>query len=300
MIMNNQIALVFPGQGSQQIGMSKSLFEKFPQIQTYFNMAQDILGFDIQQIMFNGSEDDLKSTKVTQPALFIHSLLAFFMHPELEFQAVAGHSLGEISALVAAKVFDFETGLKLVKTRAFSMQDACENEPGTMAVVLGMSENQINELCQKISQDYQEILVPANYNCPEQIVISGSTNAIEISLDIFKKAGAKRILKINVGGAFHSPLMKCAFNKVKAHIDSIEFLKPIVPIYQNVNALPQSNPISIKENLIQQIISPVLWTQTIQNMTSDGFSNFVEIGSGKVLQGLIRKINPNAQTNQIL
>ncbi len=296
---NNLTALVFPGQGSQHTGMSKSLFDNFPSSQEYYNIANEVLGFDIQHIMFNGSEEELKATKVTQPALFIHSLIAYFMHPELEFQAVAGHSLGEISALVAAKVIDFKAGLSLVKIRALAMQEDCELVPSGMAVVLGMSEPTIKELCQKISTEHQEILVPANFNSPDQIVISGTSKAIDLSIDIFKQAGAKRVLKLNVSGAFHSPLMNRAYIKVKDHINSIEFLPPIVPIYQNLNAQPQTNPQNIKENLMQQIISPVLWTHIIHNMIKNGFSHFIEVGAGKVLQGLIKKIDSTAETNHL-
>lgn len=285
-------AFVFPGQGAQYVGMGKDLYEASPRIKEYFEQANSILGFPITDLMFNGTEDDLKQTKVTQPAIFLHSvLLADYLGDDFKPDMVAGHSLGEFSALVAAKAMSFEDGLKLVLQRANAMQEACELTPSTMAAVLGLDDNIVEEVCKSIDG----IVVPANYNCPGQLVISGEIEAVEKACEELKAKGAKRALVLKVGGAFHSPLMESAREKLAQAIKRTEILKPICPIYQNVDAKPHTDPVEIKKNLITQLTAPVRWTQTIQNMLADGATSFTEIGPGKALQGMIKKVDKNAE-----
>jgi [acyl-carrier-protein] S-malonyltransferase len=257
-----------------------------------FDKANDILGFEITAIMFEGSEEDLKQTKVTQPAVFLHSVIQAKVKAETTPQMVAGHSLGELSALVVNKTLSFEDGLTLVYKRALAMQKACEINPSTMAVILGLEDSIVEEICASIEN---EIVVAANYNCPGQLVISGSMKGIEIACEKMKAAGAKRALTLAVGGAFHSPLMEPARAELAYAISNTHFSNPICPIFQNVNAAASSNPLEIKENLIAQLTAPVLWTQTVQNMVATGASHFIEFGPGKVLQGLIKKISPEAE-----
>ncbi|MDR0421023.1 MAG: ACP S-malonyltransferase [Prevotellaceae bacterium] len=282
-------AYIFPGQGAQFTGMGKDLYDNFAQAKEMFEQANDILGFRITDLMFTGTDADLKQTKVTQPAIFIHSTvlaksLADF-HPDM----TAGHSLGEFSALVAAKAMSFEDGLKLVAARANAMQKACEKEPSTMAAVIGLDDTKVEEIC----ANTDGIVVAANYNCPGQLVISGAVAAVESACIKLKEAGARRALVLQVGGAFHSPLMESARIELKAAIESTQFMTPVCPIYQNVDAKPYTDANMIKENLIQQLTSPVRWTQTVQNMCADGATQFVELGPGSVLQGLVKKINSN-------
>ena len=285
-------AYVFPGQGAQFSGMGKELYEEYPLAKEMFEKANDILGFRITDIMFEGSEEQLKQTKVTQPAIFLHSVIsAFCLLKGQDPQMVAGHSLGEFSALVVNKSLDFEDALKLVSERALAMQSACEAEPSTMAAVLGMDDADVEEICESID----EVVVPANYNSPGQIVISGSEKGIDIAIEKMKEAGAKRALKLKVGGAFHSPLMKLAENRLGEAIDKTEFSEPICPVYQNVNALPVKDKEEIKNNLRAQLTSPVRWTNTVKNMLTDGADDFTEIGPGKVLRGLIKKVDRKVQ-----
>lgn len=279
------VAHVFPGQGSQFSGMGKDLYENHEEAKNLFEQANKILGFDIAKIMFEGTDEALKQTSVTQLAIFLHSVIAAKVGDFEMPDAVAGHSLGEFSALVAAGVLTFEDGLKLVSVRANAMQEACNEQPSTMAAVLGLEEDRIEEICNTID----EVVVPANYNCIGQIVISGSEKGIDLAIEKLKAAGAKRALKLNVNGAFHSPLMKSAQDALASQIEVSEFNNPQCPIYQNVTAKPSSNIEEIKNNLLNQLTSPVRWTQTIQNMKNSGFDRFVEIGPGKVLTGLIRK-----------
>ena len=285
-------ALLFPGQGSQFPGMGKNLYEKFPDIQSYFDTAKKIIGFNIKDIMFEGSPDDLKSTKVTQPAIFLHSIIVFDKLIKLPYKAVAGHSLGEFSALVASHTIRFEDGLNLVYQRAMAMQDACDFQQSAMAAVLMLDAEKVMAVCDDIKNQHGEIVVPANYNSPSQIVISGSIKGIQLAETKMKEAGARRVLKLNVNGAFHSPFMQLAYTELEEAIKNTHFKEPRVPIYQNVNAKPITNPDTLKLNLLNQIIAPVLWTQTIQNMFLDGISHFVEVGPGKVLEGLGHKIEP--------
>ena len=279
-------AFVFPGQGSQFPGMGKDLYERSSKVKELFELACDILGFDIKQIMFEGSEGQLKATAVTQPAVFIHSVAAALAYDDFNPDMVAGHSLGEFSALVASGALNFESALRLVSARAKAMQKACEAQPGTMAAILALPDEEVERICQSIDG----VVVPANYNCPGQLVISGDINAIAIACQIAKETGAKRTLPLVVGGAFHSPLMEPARAELALAIESTPFNKPVCPIYQNVDALPYSNSDEIKANLIAQLTSPVRWTQTIKNMAADGADEFIELGPGQVLQGLIRKI----------
>lgn len=281
-------AYVFPGQGAQFTGMGKELFDSSSDVRILFRKADHILGYKISEIMFEGSSDDLKQTKVTQPAIFIHSVAAAMTTPDFKPDMVAGHSLGEFSALVAAKAIDFEEGLKLVFARAMAMQKACEAQPSTMAAVLGMEDSKVEEICGKISG----VVVPANYNCPGQLVISGTIEAVSEACIALKDAGAKRALPLPVGGAFHSPLMEPARQELAQAIEKTQILKPICPIYQNVDALPHTDPQEIKERLLLQLTSPVRWTQTVLNMYKDGAKEFVELGPGAVLQGLIKKCIP--------
>ncbi|HOJ23980.1 MAG TPA: ACP S-malonyltransferase [Bacteroidales bacterium] len=282
-------AYVFPGQGAQYPGMGKELYDNYPLAKEMMNKANEILGFDILKIMFEGTEQDLMQTKVTQPAIFIHSVtLANILSDNFKPDMVAGHSLGEFSALVAAKSMTYEDGLKLVFARAMAMQKACEMHPSTMAAVIGLDESTVEEV---LSNIVDEIVVPANYNTIGQIVISGSMKGIELAMEKLKAAGAKRVLPLKVGGAFHSPLMEPARLELETAIDKTPFHTPICPIYQNVSALPSTDPMQIKQNLIKQLTSPVRWTQTIKNMINDGAREFIEVGPGNVLQGLIKKIS---------
>ena len=286
-------AYVFPGQGAQFVGMGKDLYENSPLAKEMFEKANDILGFRITDLMFSGTDEDLKQTKVTQPAIFLHStILAAVMGDSFKPDMVAGHSLGEFSALVANKTLSFEDGLLLVSKRAMAMQKACEKTPSTMAAILGIDDKIVEDVCKSID----EIVVPANYNSPGQIVISGSNEGIDKAIEILKEKGAKRALKLSVGGAFHSPLMEPARLELEDAIRNTNFKKPICPVYQNVNATPSDNPEIIKANLVSQLTSPVKWTQTVINMISDGADSFVEVGPGNVLQGLIKKVNRDVVT----
>jgi [acyl-carrier-protein] S-malonyltransferase len=281
-------AYIFPGQGSQQKGMGKDLFEQSKIAQQLFHQADSILGFSLSNIMFEGSDEDLKQTKVTQPAVFLHSVISATLLSDFSPSMVAGHSLGEFSALVANKCLTFEDALKLVSLRALAMQRACELSPSGMAAVLGyISEKQVEDICKSITD---EIVVAANYNAPGQLVISGSLAGIDIAAELMKTAGIKRVIKLPVGGAFHSPLMEPARQELAAAIEQTTFHRPICPIYQNVNTKAFTDPSLIKQNLLQQLTAPVLWTSTIQQMNADGASEFIEVGPGKVLTGLVQKI----------
>ncbi len=279
-------AYVFPGQGAQYVGMGKDLYDNVQQAKDMFEQANEILGFRITDLMFSGTDADLKQTKVTQPAIFLHSVILAKSLDNFKPQMVAGHSLGEFSALVAAGAMNFEDGLRLVAARAMAMQKACEKEPSTMAAVLGLDDLKVEQICAEIDG----IVVPANYNCPGQLVISGSIAAVEAACEKMKAAGAKRALILPVGGAFHSPLMEPARQELEAAIQVTNITKPVCPIYQNVDAKPYTDPAEIKKNLIAQLTAPVRWTQTVQNMVADGAKLFVELGPGNVLQGLVRKI----------
>lgn len=281
-------AYVFPGQGAQFSGMGKDLYESSDIAKALFQQANDILGFNIQQIMFEGTEEELKQTKVTQPAIFLHStILAACLGDSFQPDMVAGHSLGEISALVANKTLSFEDGLRLVSKRALAMQEACEREPSTMAAILGLEDNVVEEICASING----VVVPANYNCPGQLVISGSVAAVEEACAKLTEAGAKRALILPVGGAFHSPLMEPAREELAAAIKATTFHTPICPVYQNVTANAVTDPVAIQENLIAQLTAPVRWTQTMNQMIADGCAEVIEVGPGKVLQGLFKKVD---------
>lgn len=283
-------AYVFPGQGAQFVGMGKDLYENFPVAKEYFEKANEILGYRITDLMFEGTDEDLRQTKVTQPAVFLHSVIsAFAMGEDFKPDMTAGHSLGEFSALVAAGALSFEEGLRLVYARAMAMQKACEMEPSTMAAVIGLSDEVVEEVCEAINKE--NVVVCANYNCPGQLVISGSIEGIDKACEALKAKGAKRALKLSVGGAFHSPLMEPARKELQKAIEEAVISTPICPVYQNVNAYPQTDPAKIKENLIAQLTAPVRWTQTIKNMINDGATEFVELGPGDVLKGLIKKID---------
>jgi [acyl-carrier-protein] S-malonyltransferase len=280
-------AFVFPGQGAQFIGMGKDLYESNNECKEMFEKANEILGFRITDIMFNGTEEELKQTKVTQPAVFLHSvILAKAIGDKFVPDMVAGHSLGEFSALVAAKAMKFEDGLRLVAIRANAMQKACEKNPSTMAAIIGLEDGVIEDVCKSITD---EVVVPANYNCPGQLVISGSMAGIEKACAILKEKGAKRALPLKVGGAFHSPLMESARQELAEGINNTTFDTPICPVYQNVDASPHSNPEEIKQNLVKQLTSSVLWTKIVQNMGKDGANEFIEVGPGTALQGMIKK-----------
>ncbi len=290
-------AYVFPGQGAQYPGMGRDLYEKYPAAKDLFEKANDVLGFRITDIMFEGDEEDLRQTRVTQPAIFLHSVVLVHLAGEhFRPDAVAGHSLGEFSALVANGTLAFEDGLRLVHMRALSMQKACETVPSTMAAILGLEDHVIEEVCTKID----DIVVPANYNCPGQVVISGTETGVYRAMEELAEKGAKRTVKLSVGGAFHSPLMEPARKELSEAIENTTFGTPSCPVYQNVTALPVTDPGMIRNNLIEQLTSPVRWTQTIQNMRHDGITRFIEAGPGKVLQGLIRKIDRSAETASLL
>lgn len=279
-------AYVFPGQGSQFSGMGKELYENNELAKSLFDKADEILGFPITKVMFEGSDEELKQTKVTQPAVFLHSvILAKVMGAQPD--AVAGHSLGEFSALVAADALSFEDGLRLVAKRAMAMQKCCESEPGGMAAILGLDDATIEQVCQSVDG----VVIAANYNCPGQLVISGANDAVDAACVKLKEAGARRALRLPVGGAFHSPLMEAARAELEQAISEVEFRQPICPIYQNVDAKPQTEPEIIKRNLIAQLTAPVRWTQIAQNMIADGCDSFVELGPGSVLQGMIKKVS---------
>ncbi len=285
-------AYIFPGQGAQFTGMGKELYESNAFAKAQFEKANDILGFRITDIMFEGSAEDLKETKVTQPAVFLHSVILAQTLENFKPNMVAGHSLGEISALVANKTLSFEDGLQLVSKRAQAMQKACELEPSTMAAVLALADNVVEQVCKEIDG----IVVAANYNCPGQLVISGSTGAVTLACEKLKEAGARRALMLPVGGAFHSPLMKPAEDELAQAIKSVTFNMPICPVYQNVPTTGVVDPIQIQSNLIKQLTAPVKWTQSVENMIADGATEFIEVGPGKVLQGLVMKINIDVQT----
>lgn len=288
-------AYIFPGQGSQFSGMGKDLYENSPVAKELFEKANSILGFRITDTMFAGTDEELKQTKITQPAIFLHSVvLAKTLGENFKPDAVAGHSLGELSALVANQCLSFEDGLKLVYKRALAMQKACEANPSTMAAILNLDDKIVEDICAEISAS-GEVVVAANYNCPGQLVISGSIKGVNIACEKLKAAGAKRALVLPVGGAFHSPLMEPAKKELAEAINSTNFSKPICPVYQNVTASPVSDPVEIKQNLIAQLTAPVRWTQTIQRMTADGINSYVEVGPGKVLQGLVKKVNKEAE-----
>jgi len=282
-------AYIFPGQGAQYVGMGKDLYNEFPKAKVMFEHANDILGFRITDLMFSGTDEDLRQTRVTQPAIFLHSvILSAMMGKDFNPDMVAGHSLGEFSALVANKALTFEDGLRLVAKRADAMQRACEAVPSTMAAIIGMDDNQV----EKILAGIHDVVVAANFNSPGQLVISGTMSGVEKACELIKAAGAKRALPLKVGGAFHSPLMEPARLDLEYAINNTKFSTPICPVYQNVYAMPFTNPDSIKKNLNAQLTSPVLWTQTVRNMVIDGAETFIEVGPGTVLQGLVLKVEP--------
>ena len=287
-------AYIFPGQGAQFTGMGLDLYEKYPEAQKLFERANEILGFSITDFMFEGSAEDLKQTKVTQPAIFLHSvILSKIMGDAFKPDMVAGHSLGEISALVANKTLEFEAALKLVARRADAMQQACELQVSTMAAVLGMEDGLVEAICAEIDGT----VVAANYNCPGQLVISGTLDAVEKACEMLKERGAKRAIILPVGGAFHSPLMEPARKQLAEAIEATAFNTPICPVYQNVSTFAVTNPEEIKENLMFQLTAPVKWTQSVQNMIKDGATHFTEVGPGKVLQGLVKKIDRSAEVS---
>ncbi len=285
-------AYVFPGQGAQYPGMGKDIYENSDSARALFEKSNEILGFNITEVMFEGTAEDLKQTKVTQPAIFLHSVLLARTIQDFQPDMVAGHSLGEFSALVAAGALTFEDGLTLVSKRAMAMQKACEREPSTMAAIVGLEDEIVEEVCQSID----DIVVAANYNCPGQLVISGTIAGVDKACALLTEKGAKRALKLPVGGAFHSPLMESAREELAAAIASAPFSVPVCPVYQNVNAQPVTSPAEIRQNLIAQLTAPVRWTQTVRNMIAGGAASFTEIGPGKVLQGLVKKVDRNMET----
>lgn len=284
-------AYIFPGQGAQFTGMAKDLYEQRPKARALLDQANAILGFDITRIMFEGTADALRQTSVTQPAIFLHSVAVALTSDGFQPDMVAGHSLGEFSALVSNGCLSFEDGLRLVYKRAMAMQKACEAQPSTMAAILGLEDGVVEDICAGID----DVVVPANYNCPGQLVISGTVKGIDIACEKMKAAGAKRALPLQVGGAFHSPLMEPAREELAAAIEQTPFSKPVCPVYQNVSALPAADVETIKKNLIAQLTAPVRWTQSVQRMTHDGARTFIECGPGKVLQGLVKKISPEVE-----
>ena len=288
-------AYVFPGQGSQKPGMGLDLYKNYNETKIYFNKANKVLNFNITELMFEGSSEDLIKTSVTQPAIFIHSVIHSLISKNFKPQAAAGHSLGEFSALSACKAISFEEGLRLVSIRANAMQSACEKNPGSMAAILGIDDSIIENVCSNI----QEIIQPANYNCPGQLVISGESDAIKTACEELSKLGARRAIILPVSGAFHSELMSSAVEELEHSISQTEFNNPICPIYQNYNARPETDKDSIKRNLLLQLTNPVLWSQSINRMIKDGFNNFFELGPGNTLQGLIRKINSEVTTEKL-
>ncbi|MBQ8047235.1 MAG: ACP S-malonyltransferase [Prevotella sp.] len=291
-------AFVFPGQGAQYVGMGKDLYEQNAKAKELFDKANDILGYRITDIMFNGTDDELKETKVTQPAVFLHSVISALCLDEFSPEMVAGHSLGEFSALVAAGALSFEDGLKLVYARAMAMQKACEQAPGTMAAVIGLPDETIVSICKEVS-DQGHVVVAANFNCPGQLVISGSVEGVNSACEKLKEAGAKRALPLKVGGAFHSPLMQPAKDELAAAIEATEIKAPSCPVYQNVDARPHTDAAEIKANLIAQLTSSVRWTETVQNMIAGGADEFTECGPGKALQGMIGRIDRNVAAHGI-
>lgn len=287
-------AYIFPGQGAQFVGMGKELYVQSAEAKNLFEQANEILGFRITDIMFEGSDEDLKQTKVTQPAIFLHSVvLAKVLGNDFKPDMVAGHSLGEFSALVAAGALSFEDGLRLVAARANAMQKACEQQASTMAAILGLEDQVVEEICAKV----HEVVVPANYNCPGQLVISGSIAGVDQACELLTQAGAKRALKLNVGGAFHSPLMESARAELQSAIENTTIESPICPIFQNIDAKPYTDAASIKANLIAQLTGAVRWTQTVQHMLQHGATSFTEVGPGAVLQGLVKKVDRSVETN---
>ncbi|MBP5340648.1 MAG: ACP S-malonyltransferase [Prevotella sp.] len=293
-------AFVFPGQGAQFVGMGKDLYDNNATAKQLFEKANDILGYRITDIMFEGTDEDLRQTKVTQPAVFLHSVIsAICMGDNFQPAMTAGHSLGEFSALVAAGALSFEDGLRLVYARAMAMQKACEAQPSTMAAIIGLGDEQVEEICAKVSQMGKGVVVPANYNNPGQLVISGNIEAIDEACVQLKEAGAKRALPLKVGGAFHSPLMQPAKDELQQAIEATEFSTPKCPVYQNVDGKPHTNPDEIKQNLIAQLTSSVRWTQCVQNMIADGATDFTECGPGKALQGMIAKISKEVTAHGI-
>ncbi len=292
-------AFVFPGQGSQFVGMGKDLYENSPLAKELFDKANEILGYRITDIMFEGTDDDLKQTKVTQPAVFLHSVIsALCMGDAFKPEMTAGHSLGEFSALVAASALSFEDGLRLVYARAMAMQKACEIAPGTMAAIIGLPDEKVEEVCEEVSSE-GNVVVAANYNCPGQLVISGNVDAINAACEKLKEAGAKRALPLKVGGAFHSPLMQPAKDELQVAIEQTEIKSPVCPVYQNVDAKPHTDPVEIKANLIAQLTSPVRWTASVQSMIADGADDFTECGPGKALQGMIARISKDVVAHGI-
>ena len=292
-------AFVFPGQGAQFVGMGKDLYDNNPLAKEYFEKANDILGYRITDIMFDGTDEDLRQTKVTQPAVFLHSVIsAMCMGEDFKPEMTAGHSLGEFSALVAAGALSFEDGLRLVYARAMAMQKACEAAPSTMAAIIGLPDEKVGEICAEVNRE-GNVVIPANYNNPGQLVISGNIDAINEACAKLKEAGAKRALPLKVGGAFHSPLMQPAKDELQEAIEKTEVKAPVCPVYQNVDGKPHTDPAEIKQNLIAQLTSPVRWTQCVQNMIADGADDFTECGPGKALQGMIVKINREVSVHGI-